>query len=216
MVARAACKVAFGMDLPVSDFLGTFENELIGEFGLAEQFVGLGDLEDTLSDAAETAGHRVSEAVTRGMVGAAFVNLESFIKKQTAEAAGSLIIDHTDQMRLCDDGGGGRVWVSLRNVAKWNSRLNKRRDATTPPCIQGEEFPFGTRGGKGVPLPMTSAIPGSSDNLLGGGKPVDPCTVRQVDAGGSLAVNCQDDSVGTIGVGGSPVKPPSGGCCVVS
>lgn len=214
-----ACKVAFGMDLPVSDFLGAFESELVGEFGadLAEQFVGLDSLEDTISDAAQTAGYRASEAVERGMVGDAFENIKSFIQKQRADSAGSVFIEHTEQMRLCDNAEGGRVWVSLRNVAKWNSRLEKTDP--TAPCIQGGGVPFDTQGGPKVSLPTASAIPGSSDNRLYGEHAVDPCAVRRVGTGGGLIVNSQYGLEGTIGVKGSGVKPlpiASNGCCVVS
>jgi len=195
VVARAACKVAFGMDLPVSDFLGAFESELAGGFGadLAEQFVGLVDLEDTISVApVGTAGQQVvPQAVAHGLVGDSLENLKSFIKKQRADSAGSLFIEHTDQMRLCDDAEGGRVWVSLRNVAKWSN-----------------------------PLQAPSAIPGLSDNNRPGDeKAVDPCAVGQVDAGGGLIAQCKDTRMGASRVGTSPVKPapsPSGGCCVVS
>lgn len=215
-----ACKVAFGMDLPVSDFLGAFESELVGEFGadLAEQFIGLDSLEDTISDyAAQTVGHRASEALAREMVGDAFENFKSFIQKQRADSAGSVFIEHTEQMRLCDDAEGGRVWVSLKNVAKWNSRLEKRDP--TASCIQGGGVPFGTHGGPKVPLPTASAIPGSSDDRLGGEHAVDPCVFRRVGTGGGLIINSKYGPEGTIGVEVSRVKPPpitSNGCCVVS
>ncbi len=218
MVARAACKVAFGMDLPVSDFLGAFEGELVGEFGadLAEQFIGLVDLEGTISAAAAgTAGQGA-----HGLVGDSLKNLKSFIKKQRADSEGSLFVEHTDQMRLCDDAEGGRVWVSLRNVAKWSNRLEKRDP--TAPSIQGDGVPFGTQGGTKLPLQTPSTIPGSSDShrLLGGEKFKDPCAVEhQVDKGGGVIVNCKDPPAGTIEVRDSLVKPSpsaSGGCCVVS
>ena len=194
----------------MSDFLGAFESELIGEFGadVTETLLGIGDLEDTLSAAAETAGLRVSEAVARCVVGDAFKNLESFIKKQRADSAGSPFIEHTDQMRLCDDAEGGRVWVSLRNVAKWNHRLEKRYPAA--PSSQGGEIHFGTQDGTKNPLPR------SSKNWQGGGKAADPCAVRQIGTDGSLIENCKDVPSGTTGVGGAPSKPPPGGCCVVS
>lgn len=209
MVARAACKVAFGVDLPVSDFLGTFESEIVGTV-VAEQFVGLVDLEDAISAASERAGHRVSEAATHYM-GDAYENLASFIEKQRSDSAGSLFVEHTEQMRLCDDVEGQRVWVSLRNAPKWNCRLEKR--IPTAPCVQGGEIPPGAQGG-------TKVLPGLSDNRLGGERTVvDLCAVGQVGTGGDLMGNCKDASVGTIGVGDSPVKPvsnSSGGCCVVS
>lgn len=216
MVTRAACKLAFGMDLPVSDFLGSFESELVGELGadLADQFIGLGDLEDTISGAAETAGHRVSQAVAHSMVGDAFENLKSFITQQRTDSAGSLFIEHTDQMRLCDDADGGRVWVSLRNVAKWNSQSGKRN-----PSIQGGGDPLGKRSGPKVLQPTASDIPGSSENRMGGELAVGPCAVRQVDTNVGLIASGNDAPTGTNGVGGSPVEPTpsaSGGCCVVS
>lgn len=203
MVARAACKVAFGIDLPVSDFLGAVEGELASEVGagLIAQTVGLVDLEDTISSTTETAGHRISTAIARGMVGDAFESLKSFIEKQRADHAGSRFIEHTDHMRLCDDAEGARVWVSSRNVAKWNSRLEKR-DPTSP-YVRGGAVPFGTRAGIEVSLPTASAIPISSDNRLGRERAVDPGALRQSDIiGGGLFANCKEAPAGTIGGGG--------------
>lgn len=213
VVARAACKVAFGMDLPVSDFLGAFESELVGGFGadLAEQFIGLVDLEGTISAAAaETAGRGAHD-----LVGDSLENLVSFIKKQRADSEGSLFVEHTDQMRLCDDAEGGRVWVSLRNVAKWSNRLEKRDPAAS--AIQSEGAPFGTQGGTKAPLQTPSAIPGSSgNNRVYGKMAMDTCAVRhQVDGGGLIFVNCEDSTAGTIGVM-KPTPSAPGGCCVVS
>lgn len=217
MVARAACKVACGMDLPVSDFLSVFEGELTEDFGdgadsLVDQFVTFDDLDDAIS-AEMKAGHSLPDTAVRRVVGNAFESLQLFIEKQKADSAGGRFIEHSDQMRLCDDGEGGRVWVSLKNVVSWNDRLAAR--SPTAACPQGGGAPFPL---VGTSVPLASAPPESSDNRLGREMAAEPCAAGQSKTASPGPVVIREDAPAHEGGDWPVMVPPSagGGCCVVS
>lgn len=219
MVARAACKVACGMDLPVSDFLGVFEGELKEELGggtdsVVDQFVTFDDLEDAIS-AEMKAGRGLPDTAVHQVVGNAFESLQLFIEKQKADSAGGSFIEHSDEMRLCDDGEGGRVWVSLKNVASWNDRLAARNP--TVARTQGGGAPF-SQVGTNVIVPLASAPPESPANLFGGETTAEPCAAGHSNGASPSPVATHGDTPANK-VGDSPVEvSPSagGGCCVVS
>lgn len=135
VVARAACKFCAGVDLPISDLLGAFQAELGGE--LVDHFITLDDLEGTVLNGNEAAdpGDRVQR-----LVGKAYRLLHMFMDEQTEKATGSETVDHTKCMGLCDDGKGGRIWVSSKNTSRWNEQIEKQ--ARVRKLSQGATVPI--------------------------------------------------------------------------
>lgn len=121
MVARAACKLGTGMELPIPELLGAFQAELGGES--AEPFITLDELEGVVLNGSEESdpGGRV-----KSMVGNAYRLLHAFMDEQMAKAKGLVTVDHTKYMGLCEDGKGGKIWVSLKNIRRWNEQIAKQ------------------------------------------------------------------------------------------
>lgn len=138
-VVYAACKIGLGIHLPVSDVLGPLASE-IGETMIdyyVQPQLQEGNVLDNGEEVKETpSGDKVYDKFTAQ----AYEALRDFIEKQETAASGHHYIPHNEKMRLCDDGKGGRVWVSLKNIDKWNARLadGAHPEVSVPSPSRGE------------------------------------------------------------------------------
>lgn len=114
VLAKVAIKAASGVDLPVSDFLNGVRS-YIGE-EMTDRALDDGAIERAL-DGTTVPGE---EGGVKRLVGEAYEELKKFMKEHLRRDAGRYI--HFDKlMQLVDDGVGGRVWVSNRNVELWKN-----------------------------------------------------------------------------------------------
>ena len=144
VVARAACKLGTGVELPVSDLLGAFQSELGGE--LVDHFITLDNLKGAVLN-----GHEVAHPDDRlqFMVGKAYELLSEFMDEQMEKDTGSEMVKHQECMDLCDDGKGGRIWVGKKNTPLWNEQIAK--EVRTENLPEGATVPSASPGDQLVP-----------------------------------------------------------------
>lgn len=116
VLAKVAIRAASGFDLPLSDFLNGAKSYLGEE--LADRVLD----DDTIEQALDRSTVPGRRGEVKALVGEAYEELHKFMKEHKCENT-ERCVHFEVLMQLVDDGDGGMVWVSNKNVQHWENAL---------------------------------------------------------------------------------------------
>ncbi|CAM9802649.1 unnamed protein product [Choristocarpus tenellus] len=121
VIVAATLKAASGVEIPASNLLNNFKEELGVEIldtaldnkALQQMLDGEGSVEAGVQTCIRKSYEDLKEFMTKQEV-----------KKEKRRQQGEADVRFEDVMTLLEDGGGGMVWVSNHNINGWNAQFS--------------------------------------------------------------------------------------------